>query len=132
MPPLCHVIIEIESAVFSVNDGYSDACFMTRHHTLGWYLIKKGWNFVPNMKFILQTDVEPYCYKSQTSPYLFLFWNIGNDILLPKLFWPTVWKNCSSDREKLLKFEAEGWEFSKFLRSLEQFIQTVKGRNNFW
>ena len=33
-------------------------------------------------------------------------------------------KNCSSDREKLLKFEAEGQEFAKFLRSLEQFIQT--------
>ena len=30
-------------------------------------------------------------------------------------------KNCSSKREKLLKFEAEGQEFSKFLRSLEQF-----------
>ena len=40
-------------------------------------------------------------------------------ILLPKLFWPTVGKNCSSDREK-------------FLRSLEQFIQTIKGQNNFW
>ena len=40
-------------------------------------------------------------------------------------------KNCSSDREKLLKFEAEGREFSKFLRSLEQFIQTVTGQNNF-
>ena len=41
-------------------------------------------------------------------------------------------KNCSSDREKLLKFEAEGREFAKFLRSLKQFIQTVKGQNNFW
>ena len=41
-------------------------------------------------------------------------------------------KNCSSDGEKLLKFEAEGQEFQKFLRSLEQFIQTVKGQNNFW
>ena len=40
-------------------------------------------------------------------------------------------KNCSSDQEKLLKFEAEGQEFSKFLGSLEQFIQTVKGQNNF-
>ena len=40
-------------------------------------------------------------------------------------------KKCSSDREKLLKFEAEGREFAKFLRSLEQFIQTVKGQNNF-
>ena len=41
-------------------------------------------------------------------------------------------KNCSSDREKLLKFEAEGREFAKCFRSLEQFIQTVKGQNNFW
>ena len=56
--------------------------------------------------------------------------NLG--ILLPKLFWPTVRKNCSSDQEKLLKLEAEGQEFAKFLRSLEQFIQTVKGQNNFW
>ena len=29
-----------------------------------------------------------------------------------------------SDQEKLLKFEAEGQEFAKNLRSLEQFIQT--------
>ena len=44
----------------------------------------------------------------------------------------TVRKKISSDREKLLKLEAEGREFAKFLRSLEQFIQTVKGQNNFW
>ena len=31
-------------------------------------------------------------------------------------------KNCSSAREKLSKFEAEGLEFSKILRSQEQFI----------
>ena len=55
--------------------------------------------------------------------------SMQNGILLPKLFWPTVRKNCSSDREKLLKFEAEGWEFAKFLRSLEQFIQTVVAEN---
>ena len=47
------------------------------------------------------------------------------------------YQNCSdllweSDSEKLLKFEAEGREFSKILRSLEQFIQTVKGQNNLW
>ena len=41
-------------------------------------------------------------------------------------------KNCPSDREILLKFEAEGEEFAKILRSLEQLIQTVKGQNNFW
>ena len=40
-------------------------------------------------------------------------------------------KNCSSDYwEKLLKFEAEGREFAKILRSLEQFFLTV-GQNNF-
>ena len=40
-------------------------------------------------------------------------------------------KNCYSDREKHLKFEAEGREFAKVLKSLEQFIQTVEGQNNF-
>ena len=37
-----------------------------------------------------------------------------NGILLPKLFRPTVRKNCLSDQEKLLKFEAEGREFANF------------------
>ena len=37
-------------------------------------------------------------------------------------------KNCSSDQEKLFKFEAEGREVAKHLRSLEQFIQPVKGK----
>ena len=40
-------------------------------------------------------------------------------------------KNCSIDQEKRLKFEAEGREFAKNLRSLEQFIQIAKGQNNF-
>ena len=40
------------------------------------------------------------------------------------------YQNCSSVWEKLLKFESEGREFAKFLRSLEQFILTVKGHNN--
>ena len=39
-------------------------------------------------------------------------------------------KNCSSDREKLMKFKAEGREFTNFLRSIEQFYLTV-GQNNF-
>ena len=41
-------------------------------------------------------------------------------------------KNCSRYPKKRLKFEAEAQEFEIFLRSLEQFIQTVKGQNNFW
>ena len=34
--------------------------------------------------------------------------------------------------KNFLKFDAEGLELSKILTSLEQFIQTVKGQNNFW
>ena len=41
-------------------------------------------------------------------------------------------KKCFSDRENLLKFDAEGREFAKFLISLEQFIQTRKVPNNVW
>ena len=41
-------------------------------------------------------------------------------------------KKCSGDREKLLQFEAKGREFAKVLGSLEQFIQTAEGHNNFW
>ena len=41
-------------------------------------------------------------------------------------------KNCYRDGEKLLKFETEGQEFEKNLRSLEQFIQTLKGHIRFW
>ena len=40
-------------------------------------------------------------------------------------------KNWTSDQKKLVKFKAEGREFEFFLKSLEQFIQTVKGQNNF-
>ena len=52
--------------------------------------------------------------------------------MFPKLSWTTVRKKCPGDREKLSNFEAEGWECAKFLRSLEQFILTGKGQNNFF
>ena len=41
-------------------------------------------------------------------------------------------KNCSNDRETLLKFKAEGGEFSEILGSLEHFFQTGKCQNYFW
>ena len=37
-------------------------------------------------------------------------------------------KNCSSDREKLLKFEAEGREFAKILRSGYNGACTIETR----
>ena len=42
------------------------------------------------------------------------------------------WKKKSIDQEKNLKFEAEGWEFAKILRSIEQIIRTEKCQYNFW
>ena len=55
--------------------------------------------------------------------FYFYFWGQGrkrgekNGTLLPKLFLPTVRKNCSSDRENFLKFETEGRKFAKITRS---------------
>ena len=45
-----------------------------------------------------------------------------------KLFWPfTAWINCSTDREKLLKFEAEGREFAKnIFRKCDKFLTSPK------
>ena len=54
-----------------------------------------------------------------------------NVILFPKLFW-RILKKKSIDQEKNLKFEAEGWEFAKILRSIEQIIRTEKCQYNFW
>jgi hypothetical protein len=51
--------------------------------------------------------------------------------LLPKFFWPSCEKKLFQWSRKLLKFEAEGRKFAKILRSLEQFVQTVKGQNKF-
>ena len=88
--------------------------------------------------------LEGFCksFDSVLHKKSYFFWYNGlanislkyskNGILLPKLFWRTVIKNCSSDREKLLIFEAEGREFAKILRSIEQFIQTVKVQNKSW
>ena len=42
--------------------------------------------------------------------------------MLLKLFSPTVRRNYYSDREKLLKLEAEGREFAKILRSLKALV----------
>ena len=41
-------------------------------------------------------------------------------------------KKLSSDQGKRLKFEAAGRELAKILRSLDQFIQTMVGKNNFF
>ena len=49
--------------------------------------------------------------------------------LTTKLFLGSL--RASRAIKNVLKIEVEGREFAKILRSLEQFIQTVKGQNNF-
>ena len=65
---------------------------------------QKIWNQW-SISFILKSFYQiPLTWSKFTAMY---------GILLPKLFWLTVRNNCSSDREKLLKFKAEGLEFAK-------------------
>ena len=45
-----------------------------------------------------------------------------NGFLLPKLFWSTVRKHCSSDRDILLKFKAEGQEFADHYNNLFKLV----------
>ena len=81
-------------------------------------LKKEQTSRIVEMKDLVQVNKLKYFFLCENT--------IG--ILLAKLFWLTVIKNCSSDQEKLLKFEAEG----QFFILLEQFIWTEKVRNNFW
>ena len=53
-----------------------------------------------------------------------------NGILLPKLFWPTVRKNCSSDLKNFATSRPSASNFKSFSWSLEHFFLTV-GQNNF-
>ena len=84
-------------------------------------------------------QIEEIMYNNNLLTYFFLFApDKQNTFLLTKflregnLFAVQQQLFTFSDREKLLKFEAEVREFTKILRSLEQFIQTVIGQNNFW
>ena len=99
--------------------------FSLKKFKKGFFNQKKSWKKRGNSKFLnCKNVILIQSYNSQKISI--------NGILLPKLFWPTVREKCSSDREKLLKFEAEGQDFAKILRSLEQLVRTVKGQNNFW
>ena len=73
-----------------------------------------------NLRFLVPKS------KSEIQIQKYIKWDFVTKLVL------TYWeKNCSSDWEKHLKFEPKSREFAKFLKSLEQFIQTVKGQNNF-
>ena len=138
MPPLCH-LIEIESAVFSVNDGYSDACFMTRHHTLGWYLIKKAeiltqiWNFLTFLACflipIIFSNLNHNCSNSLDLSNLQE--QVKQAFCYQKMFWSfTVWINCFCDLTNFANSRPSALNFKSFFRPLKQFFLTVS-QNNF-
>ena len=56
-----------------------------------------------------------------------LFTKIRNGVLFQKLFWPTDLKEkkCYCDREKLLKFESEVWDFARTIYSNNEKAGTI-------
>ena len=90
--------------------------------------IWEGWKYVvcTQLWYVLYANVA--LYKTKRDPHdstmVFCYQNCS-DLLWEK-------SQGSRDREKLLKFKAEGREFANFLRSLEQFFGTMKVQNNFW
>ena len=72
---------------------------------------------IPNEEFHFLVILLTYCFD-------------GNGIFLPKLFSPTVRKNCSSDLKNFANSRPSASNFKKNSRSLEQFFLT-EGQNNF-
>ena len=52
--------------------------------------------------------------------------------MLPKLFSPIARKKCSSDQEKLLKFDAEGRELCAFFASIWEILKIIQNSNWEW
>ena len=84
------------------------------------FCFEKSWCYIFHMEkaFSLHEQIK-YVHLS-----LFSLYESINGILLPKLFWPTVRKYCSSDRENFFKnFEITRTICSNSERS-EQFLVT--------
>ena len=98
-------------------------------------------SFKFRLHYLLQVEFKNWCFSDKIGPFLLTNLIQSNTMSrelaqFSKLYVKSVlvfcYQNCSSDRKKLLKFEAGDWEFAKVLRSLKQFIQTVRVQNNFW
>ena len=86
---------------------------------------------------ILITDENAtriFSLEQDSNPGLKCFFKVMLNLFMYKWYFVSkiVLFGRKSNREKLLKFEAEGQEFANFLTSLVQFILAVKGQNNFW
>ena len=64
----------------------------------------------------------PICFHTLPAERVFCYQNCSD----------LLWEEIVLVIGKKIKFEAEGQEFANILRSLEQFVGTVKGQNNWW
>ena len=71
-----------------------------------------------------RSAVEIHALKKSDNMY-----NLGNGILFPKFFWPTVRKKISSDWEKHLKFEAEGRAICKLFEITRTIYSKIRERS---
>ena len=101
-----------------------------KHFMKTWVWIWHSWK---ELKSQMESSPRHTSVESKSNVHFTVHWEEKNrkkggfyfkfGILLPLIFSATVRKKFSTDREKLLKFKAEGREFAKFLRSLEICIQ---------
>ena len=111
---------------------------------LSWFAMRYQCHNFWFMNFVSKKNSQLKCWGALPTANLMVADNLHYFLIWREIFKSEIvfcyqncsdllWeKNCSSDGEKNLKFKAEGREFAKFLRWLEQFIQTVKGQSNFW
>ena len=72
---------------------------------MGWHYF---WRIIPKRMYLCFHCESPLLLIKLFDVTFIKIRALWNGILSLKLFWPTVRKNCSSEREKLLKFKAEG------------------------
>ena len=86
-------------------------------------------------KFIITYGCLRYSFEVfLNSSWLLQFFWFFEPMLVQKSFWKTMvfcYQNCSDPLWEKCVLVIEK-NFSKFLRSLEQFIQTVEGQDKFW
>ena len=95
---------------------------------------EKFWRLLDKVSYFANISYSKKYFAAEVVNYLSLYnvhrykWYFVTKIVLTYC----EKKMSYRDGEKLLKCEAVGREFVKFLRSLEQFIQAVQGQNNNW
>ena len=95
LPTSCHFWTP-GPASFRVN--YHRMKFLSKRIFVQWLISRPVWWWCIEIPDSFSARKSPIGTSKRSSRYeTMVFW-------IPKLFWPTVRKNCSSDREKLLKF----------------------------